>query len=220
MRKLTGAAFVSLDGVMQAPGGPTEDPTGGFDQGGWVFGVGDDVIDPILGRLFTPPYALLLGRRTYDIFSAYWPYATGENAAMGEALTAADKYVLTRGDQPLDWANGHRLSSVEEVAALKSTDGPRLLIQGSSTIYPALLEHGLIDRLVVMTFPVVLGAGKRVFGDATPARTLTVTDHKVTPGGTVIATYRPAGEVATGSFGEVDSAPERDRQRRMQEGSW
>ena len=105
MPKLTGAAFVSLDGVMQAPGGPTEDLTGGFEQGGWVFGVGDPVIEPVLGQLFEPPFALLLGRRTYDIFAAYWPFVGGDNAPMGDALTTADKYVLTRGDQPLDWAN-------------------------------------------------------------------------------------------------------------------
>ena len=100
MRKLTGAAFVSLDGVIQAPGGPTEDPTGGFDRGGWVFAIGDEGINDTLGQLFTPPYALLLGRRTYDIFAAYWPYADGENAGMGEALTAADKHVVTHGEQP------------------------------------------------------------------------------------------------------------------------
>ena len=99
MRKLAGAAFVSLDGVIQAPGGPTEDPTGGFDLGGWVFGVGDDVIDPVLGGLFEPPYALLLGRRTYDIFAAYWPFVEGEMADMGGALTAADKRNQTEQDK-------------------------------------------------------------------------------------------------------------------------
>jgi len=136
MRKLTGAAFVSLDGVMQAPGGPTEDPTGRFDQGGWVFGIDDDVIDPVLGRLFDPPYALLLGRRTYDIFAAYWPFVDGKMAGMGEALTAAEKHVVTHGEQPLDWANSHRVGNIAAVGALKESDGPDLLIQGSSTLYP------------------------------------------------------------------------------------
>jgi len=131
MRKLTGAAFISLDGVMQAPGGPTEDPTGGFEQGGWVFGVGDDVIDPVLGRLFNPPYALLLGRRTYDIFAAYWPFVEGDMASIGQALTAADKHVVTNGDQPLNWANSHRLDDIAAVQKLKDSDGPDLLIQGS-----------------------------------------------------------------------------------------
>lgn len=103
MRKLTGAAFISLDGVVQGPGGQTEDTTSGFEQGGWVFGVGEEVITPVLGGLFKPPYALLLGRRTYDIFAAYWPFVEGEMSGMGEALTAADKHVVTHGDQPLAW---------------------------------------------------------------------------------------------------------------------
>jgi len=105
-RNITGAAFLSLDGVMQAPGGPDEDPTGGFDQGGWVFKLWDEGIEETLGALFTPPYDLLLGRRTYDIFAAYWPYADGDNKPMGEAFDAANKYVMTRGDQPLEWHLG------------------------------------------------------------------------------------------------------------------
>ena len=220
MREITGAFFQSLDGVMQAPGGPTEDPTGGFAHGGWLAGLFDEGVGATIGALFTPPYALLLGRRTYDIFAAYWPYVEGEEAAMGEAMTNADKYVLTRVDQPLDWANSSRLTGMDDLAALKATDGPRLLIQGSSTIYPALLAHGLLDRLVTMTFPVVLGTGKRAFSDATPARTLTMVDHKVTGAGAVIATYRPAGAVETGSFGHSESAREQERQRRMTAGTW
>lgn len=220
MRELTGAFFQSLDGVIQAPGGPTEDPTGGFAHGGWLAGLADDGIEATIGELFAPPYALLLGRRTYDIFAAYWPYIEGEEAAMGEALTRADKYVLTAGDQPLEWANSHRLASLDDVAALKAGDGPRLLIQGSSTLYPALLARGLIDRLVTMTFPVVLGGGKRAFDHAAPARTLTMVEHRVTAKGAVIATYRPAGPVRTGAFGLVDSPAERARQRRMAHGDW
>lgn len=219
MRRLTGAFFQSLDGVMQAPGGPTEDPTGGFAHGGWMAPVFDDVVNDALERLFTPPYALLLGRRTYDIFAAYWPYAEGENAEMGRALTVAEKHVLTRGDQPLEWENSHRLGGVDDVATLKRSDGPDLLIQGSSTLYPALLKRGLIDRLVVMTFPVVLGAGKRAFGEGTPPRTLKLVDHK-TGDGAMVATYEPAGPVATGSFGTIESAREDERQRRMREAAW
>ena len=165
-RKLTGAAFVSLDGVMQAPGGPTEDPTGGFDESGWVFRMDDDGINDTLGTLFGAPYDLLLGRRTYDIFAAYWPYVEGENAFMGESLTQAGKYVLTSSDAPLEWENSHRLSAIDEVPALKQSDGPDLLIQGSSTLYPQLLDAGLLDRLVLMTFPIVLGKGKRLLDGA------------------------------------------------------
>lgn len=179
MRKLTGAAFVSLDGVIQGPGGPTEDPTGGFNQGGWLFAIGDDVTDPILSGLFDPPYALLLGRRTYDIFAAYWPFVEGEMADMGEALTAADKHVVTHSHRPLRWSNSHRLEDIAAVKALKDIDGPDLLIQGSSTLYPPLLAAGLIDELVLMTFPVLLGASKRLFGDGTPPLALRLMDQRV-----------------------------------------
>jgi dihydrofolate reductase len=221
MRKLTGAAFVSLDGVMQAPGGPTEDPTGRFDQGGWVFGIGDDVIDPVLGELFTPPYTLLLGRRTYDIFAAYWPYAEGDSKPMGELFDRIGKYVLTRSEAPLTWQNSHRLGSIEALAELKRGDGPDLVIQGSSTLYPQLLAAGLIDRLTVMTFRVVLGEGKRLFGRGTPARTMQLVEHKVTADGALIATYEPAGAVETGTFAPSDPSPaETERQARMREGRW
>ena len=221
MRKITGAAFVSLDGVMQAPGGSTEDPTGGFDQGGWVFGVGDEAIEPVLGALFTPPYALLLGRRTYDIFAAYWPFVEGDMAGMGAALTAADKYVATRHDRPLDWANSHRLDGIAAVRALKRSDGPDLLIQGSSTLYPPLLAAGLIDELVLMTFPVVLGTGKRLFGDGTPPGALRLLDQQVGAKGVIVTRWAPAGPVPTASHPNPStSAAEAERQRRMKEGRW
>ncbi len=221
MRKLTGAAFVSLDGVTQAPGGPTEDPTGGFRQGGWVFGVGDEVIDPVLGGLFNPPYALLLGRRTYDIFAAYWPFVEGEMAGMGEALTAADKHVLTHSDQPLDWDNSHRLDGIPAVRALKEGDGPDLLIQGSSTLYPPLLAAGLIDELVLMTFPIVLGSGKRLFGDGTPPGALRLLDQQVGSKGVIVTRWAPAGPIPiAGHPTPSTSTAEVERQRRMKEGTW
>ena len=223
MRKVRGSVFLSLDGIMQGPGGPTEDPTGGFSEGGWVFKVWDDGVDEAIGGFFAGEYDLLLGRRTYDIFAAYWPYVEGEAAAMGEAFTSAQKYVLTCGDQPLDWANSHRLATIEDVAALKQGDGPDLLIQGSGTIYAALLAAGLIDRLTVMTFPVMLGGGKRLFGDGVPAGLLTMVDHRVTAQGTVIATYEPAGPLPPyPPYGPQPStsAREAERQRRMREGTW
>ncbi|RTL80492.1 MAG: dihydrofolate reductase [Hyphomicrobiales bacterium] len=222
MRRITGAVFLSLDGVMQAPGGPTEDYTGGFDEGGWLFRFGDDGIFDTIGSLFAGEYDLLLGRRTYDIFAAYWPYVEGDGAEMGRAFTRAGKHVLTRGNQPLEWENSHRLGGVDDVGALKQSDGPDLIIQGSSTIYPGLLAGGLIDRLTLITFPVTLGRGKRLFGDGTPARILRMVDHKVTPRGTVIATYEPGGAIPTeGSFPEPSiSARETERQRKMQRGRW
>lgn len=223
MRKIIGGVFLTLDGVMQGPGGPTEDVTGGFDEGGWVFKVWDEAVGDAIGRLFAGEYDLLLGRRTYDIFAAYWPYVEGEGAAMGEAFTRANKYVLTRGDQPLEWANSHRLQNIDDVAALKKDDGPDLIIQGSRAIYPGLLAAGLIDRLTLMTFPVTLGKGKRLFGDGTPTTMLKMVDHKVTAKGTVIATYEPAGTLpAFPQFGPQPSTSSReaDRQRRMAAGSW
>ena len=220
MRRIIGGMFVSLDGVVQAPGGPSEDPTGGFRHGGWMFPVADDQVGAAIGNFFSQPYDLLLGRRTYDIFAAYWPYVAGEDTAMGDAFTAANKFVLTLGDQSLPWANSHRMRSVDEVATLKQTDGPDLLIQGSSTIYPPLLAAGLLDRLVLYTFPIVLGSGKRLFGDGTPPGTFKLVDHQVSPGGTAIATYEPAGSVGTGSFGAIASAREDERQARMKDGTW
>ena len=220
MRKIIGGTFISLDGVVQAPGGPTEDPTGGFGHGGWMFPFADEQVGAAVGEFFSRPYDLLLGRRTYDIFAAYWPYVDGAATTMGAAFTAANKYVLTRREHPLLWANSHRLRGMNDVAMLKRGDGPDLLIQGSSTIYPALLAAGLLDRLMLYTFPIMLGSGKRLFGQGTPSGTLKLVGHRVTPSGTVIATYEPAGPVETGSFGATESAPEDERQRRIQEGTW
>ncbi len=223
MRKISGAAFVTLDGVMQAPGGPNEDTQGEFDQGGWLFKIWDEGIEESLGTLFSGDYDLLLGRRTYDIFAAYWPYAEGDNAPMGEAFDRADKYVLTRGSQSLDWQNSHRLSGVDDVATLKQGEGDRIVIQGSSTIYPALLAAGLIDELVLMIFPVTLGRGKRLLGEGTPVDKLTMTNHRVTAKGTVIATYKP-GRMLPPYPPEapipIISEREIARQKRMKEGNW
>ena len=223
MRRIIGAVFLSLDGVMQAPGGPSEDPTGGFDQGGWQFKFPDPVAGDAVGGFLDGGYDLLLGRRTYDIFAAYWPYVEGEEAAIGESFTRAGKYVLTRGDQPLEWENSHRLAGIDDVATLKAGDGPELRIWGSSTIYPGLLSAGLLDRLTLMTYPVTLGRGKRLFGDGTPPGKLRMVDHKVTPAGTVIATYEPAGPIlaeAPHQPSPATSAREAERQRKMADGSW
>ena len=223
-RKITGGVFLSLDGVMQAPGGPQEDTQGGFEQGGWMFKIWDPGIEETLGGLFSGVYDLLLGRRTYDIFAAYWPFAEEpENQPMREAFDRANKYVLTRSDERLEWQNSHRLGSVEDVARIKEGEGSDLIIQGSSTIYPALLSAGLIDELVLMTFPVTLGAGKRLFGEGTPVERLEMVDHRVTAKGTLIATYRPGGELPPyppqGPIG-ARSDREAERQRKMTEGTW
>ncbi|MBT0670942.1 dihydrofolate reductase [Novosphingobium profundi] len=222
-RKITGAAFLSLDGVMQAPGGPTEDTQGGFAQGGWMFRIWDPGIDETLGHLFSGDYDLLLGRRTYDIFAAYWPYAEGDNTPMAEAFERANKYVLTRGDAPLEWANSHALASIDEVARIKAQEGADIIVQGSSTLYPALLAAGLIDELIVMTFPVTLGRGKRLFGEGTPVQRLEMIDHRVTAKGTVIATYTPGHTLPPyPPEGPIPATSEREmvRQQRLREGTW
>jgi dihydrofolate reductase len=240
MRKIRGSVFVSLDGVMQAPGGPTEDPTGDFKHGGWLPQFFDEEVGGAIDDFFGSEYDLLLGRRTYDIFAAYWPYVGGEATGMGgtfdrigaddgeaaavemgRAFTRANKYVLTRGTPELGWSNSHRVGSIEELRTIKEGSGPDMLIQGSSTIYPALIAAGLLDRLTLMTFPVVLGGGKRIFDDQTPAKALRLVEHKVTPSGAIIATYEPRGDIEHGWAGpQSNSEREQARQRAIADGSW
>lgn len=219
-RKIIGGAFLSMDGVMQAPGGPEEDPTGGFPYGGWLFGLFDEGLGNQVDSLFGQPFDLLLGRRTYDIFAAHWP-ASSDDGGIGSLFARARKYVVSGSDFPLSWEGSRRLDSIEAVAALRAEDGPNLVIQGSSTIYPQLLRHGLLDRLVTMTAPVVLGQGKRLFGDGTPAGTFKLIEHRVTAGGTAMATYEPAGEVEIGSFATSDPTPdELARREKIAAGTW
>lgn len=216
MRRVVAAAFVSLDGVMQAPGGPTEDWTGGFAFGGWLPPLADDASGSAIAALFAQPFDLLLGRKTYEIFAAYWPYVEAGHP-IGEPFDRAGKYVLTRSDDALPWRNSHRLGSIEAVAELKAGEGPDLIVQGSSTLYPQLLAAGLIDRLILQIFPVLLGSGKRLFGDGTPPLSLKLVDRKLSGSGVMIASYEPAGMVETGSFiGPDPSERERTRQERMQ----
>ena len=221
MRKVIGAAFVSLDGVMQGPGGPTEDPTGGFELGGWVFEYGDEAVIDSVQALFAGEFDLLLGRRTYDIFAAYWPFAEGDDNSIGRRFDRAAKYVVTRGDQPLEWQNSHRIANIDAIAELKRGEGPDLIIQGSSTLYPQLLAAGLLDRLMLMTIRIVLGSGKRLFGDGTPPLSMRMIDHKITTDGNFIATYYPVGAVEPHSFAATEpSAAERERRTRIEEGVW
>ena len=220
MRKLTGAIFQSLDCVMQAPGGPDEDPTSDFRFGGWsqpMFAADMGPFEPlIMGE-----YDLLLGKRTYEIFASYWPY--NQDNPVGEKFQRINKHVLTHSDEPLEWENSHRLSgaTADAVAELKQSEGRDLLIQGSSTLYPPLLSARLIDRLIVMTFPVVLGAGKSIFNGSEKAGALKLVDHFVADTGVTIATYEPAGDVQTGTFATKDpSDAELERREKMREGCW
>lgn len=214
-RRIIGGAFVSLDGVIQAPGGPEEDPTGGFALGGWLTTLFDEGIGNQVDTLFREPMALLLGRKTYDIFAAHWPYAP-EGNGIGDLFRRIDKYVLTGSDAPLEWQGSHRLADMHALAALKQGDGPDLIIQGSSTLYPQLLSHGLLDRLVMMTAPVVLGGGKRLFGDGCPPGRFKLIEQRVTLNGHLLSTYEPAGAVEPGSFAfQEPSGAELARREKM-----
>ena len=215
MRKVLATAFVSLDGVMQAPGGPEEDPTGGFRFGGWTVNYWDDVIGDVMGGIFGQPYELLLGRKTYEIFNAHWPHAKDDPFA--DALNNVRKYVATTSKAPLTWKNSIAIHDVPtEIARLKQQDGPTLMTQGSSDLIQTLLKHDLIDRFTLLIYPVVLGQGKRLFGTGTIAGTLELVDSKASPSGVTINTYERAGEVKVGSFAhEQPSAEELARRQRM-----
>ena len=221
MRRIVGATFLSLDGVMQGPGGPSEDPTGGFKYSGWLPPVGDEAIDRKIGEIFGRPFDLLLGRRTYEIFAAYWPYASDQMADIRDPFNACTKYVVTHRDRPLDWQKSQRVEAIEELRAIKQDDGPDIVVQGSSTLYPQLLEAGLLDEITLMISPVVLGEGKRLFGEGTPPRTLKMTEHSVSDGGNIVVTYQPAGPVEIGTYvTEQPSEREKARQAEMAEGNW
>jgi dihydrofolate reductase len=214
-RRIIGGFFQSIDGVMQAPGGPEEDPSGGFAHGGWLFPMADEGLGNQIDTLFSGPYDLLLGRRTYEIFASHWPHQPADDP-LAETFNRIAKYVLCTPDLPLPWNNSHRLDGIDAMAALKREDGPNLVIQGSSTLYPQLMQQGLIDRIVTMTAPVVLGRGKRMFGEGTAPASFKLIEHRVTSNGIAMATYEPAGEVRTGSFATVEpSAAELERRERL-----
>lgn len=218
MRKVVTAAFVSLDGVMQAPGGPEEDPTGGFAHGGWVFPHFDDATGQTIGETLADDYDLLLGRKTYEIFAAYWPYVA-EDDPIGKAFNAATKYVATRSPGPLAWQNSVALrgDAAEAVAELKRHNGPTLLLQGSGDLIQTLLAADLIDEFRLMTFPILLGRGKRLFGRGVVPAGLTLVRSQASATGVVMSTYVRSGEVATGSFAQIEpSAAELARRQRMQ----
>jgi dihydrofolate reductase len=199
MRKLVVNTFVSLDGVMQAPGGPEEDSTGGFQYGGWSVPFWDDRMGQVMGEFMGKSFDLVLGRKTYEIFAAHWPHTDEPGAA---ELNRATKYVASRTLQTLEWENSTLLEGDigEAVARLKEEDGPELQVHGSSDLIQTLLRHGLIDEFRVWIFPVVLGAGKRLFGEGAPPAALKLVDSEVSSTGVVMASYEPSGELKTGSF--------------------
>lgn len=205
MRTIIVSAFVSVDGIMQAPGGPEEDTSGDFQLGGWVAGYFDEVVGAAVGELLGTPYDLLLGRKTYDIFASHWPRITDpkqDDYPIAEQFNRVTKYVATHRPESLDWANSQALGRdpVAKLRALKDEGGPTLLTQGSSDFIQTLFQNDLVDELRVLTFPVVLGRGKRLFRDGAAPVGLRLESSKTSPNGVVIAHYRRAGDVKRGSF--------------------
>jgi len=200
MRKLIVGTFLSLDGVMQAPGGPEEDDSDGFTLGGWSVNYWDDKMAQVMGESMSSRFDLLLGRKTYDIFAAYWPNAPEE--AGGKPLNDATKYVVSRGHPTLEWKESVLIEgdAAEGIAALKSEDGPELQVHGSGNLIQTLMRHNLVDEYRLWIFPLVIGSGKRLFADGTIPAGLKLVDSTVSTTGVVIGIYEPAGEIVTGSF--------------------
>jgi len=201
MRKLIVTTFVTLDGVMQAPGGPEEDTSGGFTHGGWTVPFFDEKVGAFMDQTMGVEFDLVLGRRTYDIFAAFWPHASEEEGA--GPLNAATKYVASRGRPELSWERSVLLEPdpVTAVRALKQEDGRELQVHGSGDLLQTLVGTDLVDEYRVLTFPVLVGPGKRLFGDGTAPRGLQLLESQVSGTGVVMSRYAAAGEVQTGSFG-------------------
>jgi dihydrofolate reductase len=200
MRKLIVSTFLTLDGVMQAPGGPEEDEEGGFAYGGWSVTYWDDQMREVMGDAMSVPFDLLLGRKTYDIFAAYWPTAPEDAGA--KPLNDATKYVASRSRPALTWDKSVLIEgdAAEGISALKREDGPELQVHGSGNLIQTLVRHNLVDEYRLWVFPVVIGSGKRLFSDGAVPSALKLVDSKVSTTGVVIGTYEPAGELVTGSF--------------------
>jgi dihydrofolate reductase len=202
MRKLIVQTFLTLDGVMQAPGGPGEDDDGGFAHGGWSVNYWDEQMGQVMGEATSRPFAMVLGRRTYDIMAAYWPNAPEE--AGGEVFNDATKYVASRSRPTLEWSNSVLVEgdAADGLAALKQEDGPELQVHGSANLIQTLLAHNLVDQYRLWVFPLVLGSGKRLFADGTVPSGLRLVDSTVSTTGVMMCTYEPAGEVVLGTFAQ------------------
>lgn len=199
MRKIIVLSFISLDGVMQAPGGPTEDTSGGFKFGGWTVPYFDEVLGKVMDKQMGKPYDLLLGRKTYDIFKAYWPLQEeGKDLGINKAV----KYVASTTLTDTDWEKTVVLKDnvVEELKKLKSQDGPDLQVHGSGNFIQTLLKHDLVDEFWFKIFPITLGPGKKLFAEGAIPAAFTMTECVHSPSGVIVANYKRAGEVKTGSF--------------------
>jgi dihydrofolate reductase len=205
MRKLVVSTFLTLDGVMQAPGGPEEDPAEGFTHGGWSFHYWDEAMDRQMGELMGRPFELLLGRKTYEIFASHWPNVTGDPAA--DTLNSAVKHVASRTLDDVEWNNSTLLEGdvAEAVTRLKDEDGPEIQVHGSSNLLQTLLQHDLVDEFRLMVFPVVLGSGKRLFGEGAVPAGLKLVDSSTSSTGVIMARYERDGDVRYGSFALEES---------------
>jgi dihydrofolate reductase len=217
MRELVVNTFLTLDGVMQAPGGPEEDRSGGFEHGGWSFGYWDEQMQEVMGESMSKPFDLVLGRKTYEIFAAHWPYVD-EPAA--EPLNKATKHVASTTLKELEWENSKLIDGEvpERVRALKEEDGPELQVHGSANLIQTLLEHGLIDEFRLWIFPLVLGEGKRLFDGGTLPAGFEVTGSQVFSTGVITATYRSGAEIKYGSFAAETPSEAELARRAAQEG--
>jgi dihydrofolate reductase len=200
MRRVTAITQVTLDGIMQAPGGPEEDPRGGFTHGGWVAPYFDKAVEEALGEIMSGQFDLLLGRRTHEIFAAYWPYS-GDNP-IAKAFTKATKFVVTNSLDTFEWANTTPIggNAIDEIRRLKKSDGPPLHIWGSGELLQTLIAEELVDEFRVWVYPLVLGHGKRLFENGVPSRGLALVESRSAPNGVLFNTYRPAGPLPAGSL--------------------
>jgi len=207
MRKLVVGTFLTLDGVMQAPGGPEEDRDGGFEHGGWSVKHWDEMMGGIMDEQIQPMDTLLLGRKTYQIFAAHWPRVTDPNDPLATKLNSARKYVVSRTLREAEWKNSSLISRdvAANVARLKEQAGGEIQVAGSGNLIQTLLKYNLVDEFRLWTFPVMIGSGKRLFGDGTIPGALRLVDTKVSTTGVVIQRYEQAGKLEYGSF-EVDVA--------------
>lgn len=222
MRRLIVSTFVSLDGVMQAPGGPEEEPAGGFTLGGWSFGFWDDCMDASAWGFDGKDRELLLGRRTYRIFEAYWPYQSADHP-IAQTLNAAKKHVASRTLAALEWNNSILLPGnvVDAVTSLKATPGPDLQVIGSGNLIQTLQAASLVDEYNVWTFPVVLGQGKRLFEATAKPGALRLLRTQVSSTGVVMTTYVPTGDIEIGSFASAEpSSKELARRESIANGTW
>lgn len=201
MRKIVVLSFISLDGVMQAPGGPGEDDSGGFKYGGWTVPYSDEVSGKLMGEQMSMPFDLLLGRKTYDIFAGYWPKQDAETLAR-VPFDKATKYVVSGSSPKLTWEKSVLIEGdvVAKLKDLKQQDGPMLQVHGSGKLIQTLLKHDLVDELWLKIYPVTLGDGKRLFAEGVMPAAFELTESKTTPKGVVFANYKRTGEVQTGSF--------------------